>query len=274
MRLGVHLPQFRRPTTGRAIAASPAPAEDAGVDDVWVSDHVALNPASTRPPAYFHDALTVLTWAASATGRVGLGTSVLVAPYRNPVLLAKSLASLDALSGGRVIAGLAAGWLAPEFAALGVPYRTRGRRTDEAIAVCRALWSGASQYALAGRVVTATGIAPLPARQDGPPIWIGGNSDAGLRRAATVGDGWHTTIADPATLARAPVDAPAAARGRGPGSCAVCRLGARADDGHRARGLRHGLRALGVDHVLVDHRDVVPARPRTGELERLRRSLP
>jgi len=273
VRLGVHLPQFRRPTTGPSIAAFARAAEDAGVDDVWVSDHIALNPASTNPPAYFHDALTVLTWAAAATARVGLGTSVLVAPYRNPVILAKALASLDALSGGRVIAGLAAGWLAPEFAALGVPYRTRGRRTDEAIAVCRALWSGASQYVLAGRVVTATGIAPLPARQDGPPIWIGGNSDAGLRRAATVGDGWHTTIADPATLLvrLATLQRLLEAGGRDRARFVVSvrvRTTAR-----ELEELAPRIAALGVDHLLVDHRDVVP-RDLAPELERLRRIVP
>jgi probable F420-dependent oxidoreductase len=270
VRLGVHLPQFRRPTTGTSIAAFARAAEGAGADDLWVSDHVALDPESRHPPAYFHDALTVLTWAAAATERVGLGTSVLVAPYRNPVVLAKALASLDDLTGGRVIAGLASGWLAPEFAALGVPYRDRGRRTDETIAICRALWSGATDYVLAGRVVSATGIAPLPARQGGPPIWIGGNSDAGLRRAATLGDGWHTTIADPATLLGrlATLERLLEAAGRDRARFVVSvrvRTTAR-----ELETLAPRLAALGVDHVLVDHRDIVP-RDLAPELERLRR---
>ena len=100
MRLGVHLPQFREPVVGEVLAEAARIAEDAGADDLWVSDHVILPLGSERPPASFHDPLTVLTWAAAATRRAGLGTSVLVAPYRHPVLLAKSLASLDALSGG------------------------------------------------------------------------------------------------------------------------------------------------------------------------------
>ncbi len=269
MRLGLHLPQFRRPTTGRAIADVARAAEDAGIDDVWVSDHVALDPGSTRPPAYFHDALTVLTWAASATGRIGLGTSVLVAPYRNPVLLAKSLASLDDLSGGRVIAGLASGWLAPEFAALNVPYRQRGRRTDEAIDICRTLWSGASTYTLEGRTIHATGISPLPARPGGPPIWVGGNSDAGIHRAVRSGEGWHTTVSDPHALAErlSVLERALSATGRDRASIVVS-VRVRATATELAR-IAPRLRELGVDHVLVDHRDIVPA-DLTGELARLR----
>jgi len=258
VRLGLHLPQFRVPTTGPAIAAVARAAEDAGIDDVWVSDHIALAPGSSRPPADFHDALTVLTWAAAATDRVGLGTSVLVAPYRNPVVLAKSLASLDRLSGGRVIAGLASGWLRPEFAALNVPYGQRGRLTNEAIDICRALWSGATEYEIDGRVVRDTGIAPLPAHPGGPPIWVGGNSDAGIRRAARAGDGWHTTISDPATLTErlAVLEDALVSVGRSRASCAVSvrlRTNARELASQIAT-----LRALGVDHLLVDHRDIVP----------------
>lgn len=272
MRLGLHLPQFRLPTTGPAIAAFARAAEDAGVDDVWVSDHIVLAPGSRRPPADFHDALTVLTWAAAATERLGLGTSVLVAPYRNPVVLAKSLASLDRLSGGRVIAGLASGWLAPEFAALNVPFRHRARRTDEAIGICRALWSGAAEYRIDGQLIRDAGIAPLPSRPGGPPIWVGGNSDAAIRRTARLGDGWHTTISEPTALSErlTALDAALAAAGRSRASCAISvrvRTTARELEPRLPR-----LRELGVGHVLVDHLEIVPT-DLAAELVRLRALL-
>lgn len=269
MRLGVHLPQFRLPVTGTDIAAFARAAEHAGVDDIWVSDHIALAPGSARPPARFHDALTVLSWAGAATTRVGLGTSVLVAPYRNPVVLAKALASLDALSGGRVIAGVASGWLEAEFAALNVPFGTRGARTDETIAICRRLWSGASEYRIDGRTITGVGLMPLPPRAGGPQIWVGGNSDAGIRRAARAGDAWHTTISDPDALAER-IDRLASELGLAGRTRAECGVSVRirTTAGDLAP-LVPRLRTLGVDHLLVDHRDVVPT-DLAGELARLR----
>ena len=201
MQLGIHLPQFREPVTGQVLTEAARAAEESGADDLWVSDHVLLPAGSRRPPELFHDPLTVLAWAAAATTRAGLGTSVLVAPYRHPVLVAKALASVDALSGGRVIWGVASGWLEPEFAALGARFDERGARTDEAIRACRALWAGAERFE--GRWLALDGmrLTPPPARPGGPPVWVGGNSDAGLRRAARLGDGWHTTIAEPDALA-------------------------------------------------------------------------
>ena len=195
MRLGIHLPQFREAVPGEVLAAAARDAEEAGADDLWVSDHVILPAGSERPPEVFHDPLTVLTWAAAATRSAGLGTSVLVAPYRHPVALARSLASLDALSGGRVICGIASGWMEFEFRALGVPFRERGARTDETIDVCRRLWSGAGDYTWRGERVEGVALQPGPARAGGPPVWVGGNSDAGIRRAVRLGDGWHTTMA-------------------------------------------------------------------------------
>jgi len=252
VRLGVHLPQFREPVAGEVLAEAARIAEDAGADDLWVSDHLILPVDSERPPASFHDPLTVLTWAAAATRRAGLGTSVLVAPYRHPVLLAKALASLDALSGGRVIAGLASGWMEPEFRALGVPFAERGRRTDATIAICRALWSGATSYAWQGERVEGVRLLPGPARTGGPPVWIGGNSDAALRRAARAGDAWHTTISDPDRLAERidALDQALRAAGRPRAELALS-VRVRADAAG-VEGLAPRLRELGVDHLLVD----------------------
>jgi probable F420-dependent oxidoreductase len=234
------------------LAEAARAAEDAGADDLWVSDHMLLPAGSRRPPESFHDPLTVLTWAAAVTRHAGLGTSVLVAPYRPPVILAKALASLDALSGGRVIAGLGSGWMREEFAALGVPFGERGARTDEAIRLCRELWRGGTRFA--GRFTQVDGLrlSPPPARPGGPPVWVGGNSDAGLRRAARLGDGWHTTLSDPDRLAErlAALDAALAAAGR-EGAAFARSVRVRAAPAQVAE-LAPRLRGLGVDHLLVD----------------------
>lgn len=244
MRLGIHLPQFREPVAGGVLTAAARDAEAAGADDLWVSDHLLLPVGSERPPASFHDPLTVLAWAAAATSRAGLGTSVLVAPYRHPVVLAKALASLDALSGGRVIAGLASGWMRSEFAALEVPFRDRGVRTDAAIAACRALWAGEEWQ--------GNRMLPPPARPGGPPVWVGGDSDAGIRRAARLGDAWHTTVSDPERLAErlGALDRALAAQGRARSGITVSvRVRAGVE---RVAALAPRLAALGVDHLLVD----------------------
>lgn len=253
VRLGVHLPQFRVPVSGADLAAAARAAEEAGADDLWVSDHLILPAGSTRPPERFHDPLTALTWAAAVTSRVGLGTSVLVAPYRHPVVLAKALASLDALSGGRVVCGIASGWMEPEFRALGIAFAERGTRTDETIRTLRALWSGAER-------ADGLRLSPPPARAGGPPIWIGGDSDAGLRRAARLGDGWHTTVADPERLAERleTLDRLLARRGRDRSGLTVS-VRVRAD-AERVAALAPALRALGVDHLLVDPSRIEPDR--------------
>lgn len=255
----MHLPQFRAPVMGHELAAFARDAERGGADDLWVSDHVILPAGSERPPESFHDALTVLTWAAGATERAGLGTSVLVAPYRNPVLLAKSLASLDALSGGRVILGIGSGWMEPEFAALGVPFSRRGRRTDEAIAVCRALWRGDDRVAWSGGRLDGFVLRPPPARPGGPPVWVGGDSDAGVARAVRLGDAWHTTVSDPERLPErvAALAAALAAAGRERAGFTLS-VRVRADLDRLAR-IAPRLRELGVDHVLVDCPDEDPA---------------
>lgn len=263
MRLGVHLPQFRDVVAGDELAAAARDAEAAGADDLWVSDHLIVPAGSESPPAVFHDPLTVLTWAAAATSGAGLGTSVLVAPYRHPVVLAKGLASLDALSGGRVVCGIASGWLRAEFAALGVPFRERGRRTDAAITLMRHLWAGGDSYEWEGRRVEGVALLPAPARPGGPPVWIGGNSDAGVRRAVRLGDAWHTTIADAGRLAeRIGVLERALARAGRDRAAFTVSVRVRADAERLAR-VAPRLRGLGVDHLLVDPPPPYP--PRIGD---------
>ena len=140
MRVGIHLPQIGRKAGPDAIRRAAVQAEDLGFGDVWTSEHIILPSGVPYPPsAVFYDPVLALTWAAAFTRRVGLGTSVLVLPMRHPLPLAKELASLQNLSEGRLILGAGVGWLEAEFAALGVPFKERGRRMDEGIAMMRAV---------------------------------------------------------------------------------------------------------------------------------------
>ncbi len=142
MRLGIHLPHIGRKAGPDTIRRAAIQAEELGFADVWVSEHIIVPKDAAYPPsAIFWDPVLTLTWAAACTSRVGLGTSVLVLPMRHPLPLAKELATLQNLSGGRLILGAGVGWLEAEFEALGVPFRERGRRMDEGIAMMRAVWS-------------------------------------------------------------------------------------------------------------------------------------
>jgi probable F420-dependent oxidoreductase len=138
------------------------------------------------------DPIVTLSLVAGATDHVGLGTSVFVLPYRDPVTLAAELAALDVLSDGRFIFGLGIGWMREEFEAIGVPPAERGARTDEHLQVLKTLWS-ADPASFQGRFTSFENVvlATRPRTHGGPPIWIGGNSDAALRRALRFGTGWH-----------------------------------------------------------------------------------
>lgn len=203
MKFGVHLPQSGPAASASAIAAVARHAEALDFSDVWVSDHIALPKGAPYPPSsYILEPLVALTWAAASTERVGLGTTVLVLPLRPPVLLAKMLGSLDLMSGGRLTIGAAGGWLAEEFAALGVPFEERGARTDETIDLLRRCWTEDPVDAVAPRTgvrMSSMRLKPQPERNI--PIWIGGHSEAAFRRAVSVGDGWHGAFQDPGPTA-------------------------------------------------------------------------
>jgi probable F420-dependent oxidoreductase len=178
--------------TGAAIMECAAAAEAAGFDACFVTDHPA--PDSKWLAGGGHHALdpfVALSFAAAATSRLRVQTHILVLPYRNPLLTAKSVLSLDVLSGGRVILGVAPGYLKPEFAALGVDFDERNELTDEAIDVMRRVWTEDSVVAEGRHFRTrGTTMLPHPPQQPHPPIWIGGNSTAAIRRAAERGQGW------------------------------------------------------------------------------------
>ncbi len=188
-------------------------AEALGFDSLWVTDHISFhNPIL--------EAMVALSAVAAWTERVALGTGVLLLPLRHPSLVAKQVASLDELSGGRVILGVGVGGEgAKDFEAVGVPRRERGRRTDEAIAVLRRLWTErpASHRGACFAFDDVT-IEPPPRQPGGPPIWIGGRSPAALRRAAQLGDGWLAYFTSPTRFARdwGEIERQAEATGRDP----------------------------------------------------------
>lgn len=175
MRLGVNVPNFGPGTDPGVLRQWARTVEGLGFDLLMVSDHVAItDDVTAQYPAPFYEPFTTLSWLAGVTERVRLGTTVLVVPYRHPLLIARMAANLNDLSGGRFVLGAGVGWAREEFAALGVPFTRRGALTDEYLQAIRAAWEDEGDYR-AGRI----------------PLWVGGNSDAALRRAVRIGDAWH-----------------------------------------------------------------------------------
>ncbi|MGZ9160480.1 MAG: TIGR03619 family F420-dependent LLM class oxidoreductase [Candidatus Limnocylindrales bacterium] len=209
MDYGLCLPNFRAGASREGMEAGAETAERLGWSTVWTTDHVLVPTADADDYGRIFEALLSLAWIGARHATVRLGTSVIVVPQRNAVLLAKELATLDALTGGRVIAGVGVGWSEPEFANLGVADRIRVRGTylDETIALWRHLWS-ASAEPFHGRFHTIDDFAfePLPDQGGRLPIYVGGRAEAALRRAGTVGDGYHSSATSAAKYAeRVPV---------------------------------------------------------------------
>jgi probable F420-dependent oxidoreductase len=178
--------------SGEAIAEMSRAAESAGFDAVFVTEHPFPEKAWMDTGGHHAlDPFVALSFAAAATTSIRLQTHLCVLPYRNPFLTAKAAASLDVLSGGRVILGAGTGYLEAEFAALGVDFAERNDLTDEAIVAMKAAWSG-EPLSLTGRHFEATDnfALPRPAQDPHPPIWIGGNSKRAIRRAVELADGW------------------------------------------------------------------------------------
>ena len=204
MRFAVQLPteNVHEPEeflTAAALAEMAREAEGAGFQACWVTDHpipddrwLALGGHHTLDP------FVALAFAAAATRRLLLLTNVLVLPYRNPFLVAKAAATLDVASGGRLVLGVAAGYLEGEFAALGVDFAERNELADEALAVLKTVWAETG-VAFTGRHFRASGntALPRPLQKPQPPIWVGGNSRRAIRRAVAHGHGWLPFPAPP-----------------------------------------------------------------------------
>ena len=198
MQLGIHLPHVGEQAAPDKIRRAAVRAEELGLDDVWVSEHIIVPRATFPRSPLFFDPVLSLTWAAAVTKRVRLGTSVLVLPMRHPLPLAKELATLQNFSEGRLILGAGVGWLEAEFAALGAPFHERGRRTDEGIAMMRAVWSE-DPVTFRGKhipaEITAMTMRPFPVQPI--PIWFGARSEPAFKRTVRIGDGWHGSQLSP-----------------------------------------------------------------------------
>ena len=263
MRLGVNVPNFGPGTDPGVLRRWAQTVEGLGFDLLMVSDHVVVTPdVAEQYPAPFYEPFTTLSWLAGLTGRIMLGTTVIVLPYRHPLLIARMAANLNDLSGGRLILGVGVGGFRQEFDALGVPFRERGRLADEHLLAIRAAWQDDGDY-----------------RSGQIPVWIGGNSDAALRRAVRLGDAWHPLRFTPGWIAAATDRLEATAAGhRRPGL--MPRIALRLTttpitDGARLAG--HGtidqivedldqLRSLGAGTVVLDPFNGDPretARPQT-----------
>lgn len=211
---------LRYANTGRNVAPDNAiaiaqAAEEAGFESIWTVDHVVVPQGyrSTYPygssgrmgdgreDMQLPDPLIYMAWIAAVTTRIRLATGILIVPQRNPVVTAKQIASLDALSGGRVDLGIGVGWLEEEFDAIGVPFGDRGRRTDECIAAMRALWSAPEAAEYHGTLVDFDPIYCRPQPANGSvPIIVGGHSKAAARRAGRLGDGFFPARGAPRDL--------------------------------------------------------------------------
>jgi probable F420-dependent oxidoreductase len=272
MEIGCHLPNQGPLATREAIATFAREAEQRRIASLWVSDHVVFPRTATGsypggrfphpPDKPYLEPVTVLTAAAMVTDRARLGSSVFILGHRHPVVMAKMLASIDALSGGRLICGVGVGWWKEELEILGAPFQARGRQADEAIQVFKALWT-MENPAFDGEFFRFRdlGFAPKPVQKPHPPIWVGGDSPGAFRRVVTLGDGWHATSKTPAQLREAlgRLRAVADAAGRAWESLALSLRFGLGDD-VIARGPQAVIdqlveyKRLGLEHVLLEFR--------------------
>jgi probable F420-dependent oxidoreductase len=262
MQFAVVLPSFGPPARDPAVQSRlrdvAEAADELGYHVVFTAEHLVY-PQEIRTPYPYGgrfpfaltdpvlDVPTTLAWVAAMTKHVRLAASVMVLPYHEPIALAKALTTIDVLSGGRLMVGVASGWLREEFDLLGVPFRERGARTDEYLAALRALWTE-ERVTFQGRFVRLQEAAffPKPIQKPYPPIWIGGGSAAAFRRVARLGDGWLAVPRSPADLADdvAAIRREAEAAGRDP--------------------LRIGVAASGAAGSVSELLDRIPALERAG----------
>ena len=276
MKFGIMAPYQQGPLEdGEYAAAFAQLAEEFGFESIWAVDHAVMCPdyesrypydPSGRSP--FHenvvqpDPLAWLGWVAAHTRKIRLGTGILILPLRNPVVLAKTVASLDALSKGRLMLGIGVGWVREEAEATGTDFTTRGRRCDEYVEAMRALWrEPVSSYK--GEFVEFTRVVsqPKPAQGDGVPILVGGHSPAAARRAGRLGDGFYPlgVFGEELDALLATMREAAQEAGRDPASIEVTAVGAAKKE------FIEGLEGQGVKRMLIS--------PTSGDLDELRGSF-
>ena len=183
------LPNYGAAASVDGIRRLAETAEELGFHSVWTTEHIIVGPEGVDPYGRVYDPLVTLAWITGWTERIGLGTSIVLVPLHHPIHLAKEVATLQELSGGRFTLGVGMGWHEDEYDFMGVPFEGRGRRGDEAIRVMRALWSGERDFHGELWSFHNATFAPMPSRQ--PEIWVGGGSTRAIRRARELGDAWH-----------------------------------------------------------------------------------
>jgi len=270
MKLGVNILNFGAGTSPESLRGWARFAEQTGFSIAMISDHVALTPdVSAIYPAPFYDPFTTLAWLAAETETIELGTTVAILPYRHPLLTARITANIDQFSGGRFVLGVGISWSEDEYAALGVPFNRRGAIADEHLAAIIELWT-TDVASLDGDFASFRDVqtGPRPLRRPHPPIWVGGSSAAGIRRAARFGDAWHPIDPRLGWLRDTGIprlqDAAETAGRRTPALCPRINLELTAtelDDEARSTGVGSlaqvlrdldELAALGAEHVVLD----------------------
>jgi len=276
MDYGICLPNFPAGSSAEGIDAAAEVASRLGWSTVWTTDHVIVDRSSAAEYGRIYEAILTLAWVGARHPDLRLGTSVIVVPPRDAVLLAKELATLDSLTGGRVVAGVGVGWNESEFANMGHAdrFRQRGAYLDEAIRLWRHLWSG-SDEPFHGRFVTLEDFAfgPLPDQGVALPIYVGGRAEPVLRRVGRLADGYHSSATSPARYAeRLPIIRAAAEEAGRPMPRLTARVRVQLDrdreGGHYAmRGRPEDIAAevrafadLGVTHLALSFESTDPAR--------------
>jgi len=195
MKFGVCVPNYGESSSIEALRNVALEAERAGCDSLWTTDHILMPRNSGTPYETIFDSITTLAYLAGITKRVKLGISSLIIAMRNPVVVAKQLATIDNLSAGRLMLAIGVGWNEKEFANLGSNFHNRGKRVDASIRVMRALWKGETSFKsrVLGMEFSDAVFEPLPTQKH-LSIWIGGTSKAAMKRASTLGDAWHPNV--------------------------------------------------------------------------------
>ena len=195
MKFGVCVPNYGESSSPEALRTIALEAERAGCDSLWATDHILMARNSGTPYERIFDSITTLAYTSGITSRVKLGISSLIVAMRNPVVVAKQLATIDNLSGGRLMLAIGTGWNEKEFVHVGSNFHNRGKRVDASIRMIRALWRGETGFkSRALRVEFSDAVfEPRPIEKH-LTIWIGGTSRAAMKRAATLGDAWHPNV--------------------------------------------------------------------------------
>jgi probable F420-dependent oxidoreductase len=195
MKFGVCVPNYGESSSPEALHSIALEAEQNGCDSVWTTDHILMPRNSGTPYERIFDSLSTHAYLAGITKRVKLGISSLIIAMRNPVVVAKQLATIDNFSGGRLMLAIGAGWNEKEFAHLGSNFHNRGKRVDASIRLLRALWRGETSFKsrVLGLEFRDAVFEPRPVQRH-LEIWIGGTSNSAMKRAATLGDAWHPNV--------------------------------------------------------------------------------